>query len=126
MQKFLPGPLTVVLPLKEEILRKYPFCNPTVGFRISSDSIAQKVVAEFIAEHDMPLTSTSANISGTTPESTVSKILEQLGEKREMIDKVIDDGEREGLPSTVIEFKDDKLVVHREGQTSIEAIESAI
>lgn len=126
MKAFLPGPLTVVLPLKKEVLKKYSFCTETVGFRISSDPVAQKTVEEFMEKHNMPLTSTSANISGLSPGSTVPEILEQFGDKKNMIDTVIDDGERAGLPSTVIEFKDNKLIIHREGQTSVEAIEEAI
>jgi L-threonylcarbamoyladenylate synthase len=126
MEAFLPGPLTVVLPLKKEVLKKYPFCSQTVGFRVSSDPVAQKTVEEFMEKNNMPLTSTSANISGELPESTVPEILKQFGDKKDMIDTVIDDGDRSGLPSTVIEFKDGKLIIHREGQTSVEAIQEAI
>ena len=125
-KQFLPGPLTLVLPLKDEVLKEYQFLKPTVGFRISSDPKAQELVARFMEEHDAPLTSTSANISGLPALSSVQEILKQFGNKKKQIDTIIDDGEREGLPSTVIEIKNEKLIIHREGQTSIEDIENVL
>jgi len=125
-EQFLPGPLTLILPLKNSVLEKYPFCNKTVGFRISSDPIAQKTVKDFMETHNMPLTSTSANISNLKTRSSVLRILEQFGNKRTIIDTVVDDGEREGMPSTVVEVKDEKLIVHRESQIPIGDIQAVV
>ena len=125
-KQFLPGPLTLVLPIKKEIRKRYPFLNETVGFRISSDPVAQKTVTDFMEKCDMPLSSTSANISGELTERTVPEILEQFGEKKDMIDEIVDDGERHGLPSTVIELKDGNLIVHREGQIPVGIIKNTL
>ncbi|RKZ77516.1 MAG: hypothetical protein DRQ35_07520, partial [Gammaproteobacteria bacterium] len=123
-EQFLPGPLTLVLSLKKSILVKYPFCNKTVGFRISPDPVAQKVTRDFMGTCGMPLTSTSANISGLPTQKTVPEILKQFGDNKIMIDTVIDDGERKGLPSTVIEVKEERLILHREGQILIGDIQN--
>lgn len=126
IHKFLPGPLTLVLPIREDVQKKYDLEMDTIGFRISSDVKAQELIENFMKEHDAPLTSTSANVSGLPTLSNVPDILKQLGVKKKQIETIIDDGERDGLPSTVIEVKNEKLIIHREGQTSIEAVESAI
>lgn len=125
-RRFLPGPLTLVLPLKDEVLQKHAFLGPTIGFRVSSDHTAQKLVAEFMAEHNVPLTSTSANLSGQPTMPTVSEILAQFGEKKKEINTIIDDGPRDGLPSTVIEIKNQDIIIHREGSVPSEDIYGAV
>lgn len=126
VSQFLPGPITIVLPLKKEILETYPFLNRTVGFRISSDPVAQKVVSDFMEECGVPLTSTSANISGLPTQRTVPEILKQFGTKKNIIKTIVDGGIRKGLPSTVVEVKNEQLIIHREGQVSPNDIKGAI
>ncbi len=113
---FLPGALTVVLEAKDEVPRFLLSKSGELGFRISSDEIAKKVVADFMEKYDAPLSCTSANVSGCETEKTPEKILEQLGEeKSKLITKVFSGGKREGVASTVVRFKDDDLEVLRVG-----------
>ncbi len=114
-ERFLPGPLTLVLPLRKEILYKNSFLVETVGFRISSDVIAEKLVRDFMLEHHMPLTCTSANVSGMPTEPTPQEILLQFGARALQIDTVIDDGPRTGVPTTVVSVIDDTVQIIREG-----------
>ncbi len=121
-ERFLPGPLTLVLPLKEEVRTKYPFLPETAGFRISSDPYAQQLIAEFMEQHHAPLTCTSANISGMETQSTPALICAQFGEKAQMIDVIIDGGTREGFTSTVIQIIGTDFFFLREGAISKEVL----
>ena len=114
-ERFLPGPLTLVLPAKKESLPTHLQYMDTIGFRVSPDPIAQKVIAEFMGKYDAPLTCTSANVSGMATQPTVEEILRQFGEKKHMITEIYDDGKRSGLPSTIVSIRDHEVVCLREG-----------
>ena len=67
IEKYLPGPVTVVLPAGDEVARHPNVVDGCLSFRISSDKVAQKLITDFMAEHNAPLTCTSANVSGIKP-----------------------------------------------------------
>ncbi len=113
--RFLPGELTLVLPLREEIIALHPDIPHMIGFRVSTDPEAQKVIADFMHEHDVPLTCTSANVSGMPTLPTPEKICAQFGERASMIDTIIDKGERSGVPTTVVRITGDTIEILREG-----------
>lgn len=115
-ERFLPGSLTLILKAKADVSSEILHTDQTIGFRISSDPIAQKVIAEYMEEHDAPLTCTSANVSGLATLSTVGEILQQFGQRAHMITKVIDDGPRKGLASTIVRIVDGQITVLREGE----------
>ena len=117
-EEFLPGPLTLVLKAKENIPPEILAQDGTIGFRVSSDPVAMELIERYMAEHDAPLTCTSANVHGKPTLSTPDKILEQFGEAGTVITEVIDGGEREGVASTVVRVIDDAVEVLREGVIS--------
>ncbi len=125
-ETFLPGPLTLVLPIRPEIIKQYNLEIETVAFRVSPDPVAQKLIAEYMEEHDAPLTCTSANLSNEPVMKTVPEILEQFGEDAEKITRVIDDGKRDGEPSTVISVIDGMVGGIREGAIPLSDIHAAI
>lgn len=114
-ERFLPGPLTLVLPAKDTVPSARSAPDRTIGIRISSDPIAHKVVCDFMEEFNAPLTCTSANVHGAPVFSTPGEILQQFGEKAQKIGKIIDDGPRKSLASTVVRIIDDEVTVLREG-----------
>jgi len=116
--QFLPGSLTLVLRAKDTVPMFRRGIENEVSFRISSDPVAQKLIAEYMEKHDAPLTCTSANVSGLATLSTVGEILQQFGQRANMITKVIDDGPRKGLASTIVRIVDDEVTVLREGEIS--------
>lgn len=64
--KYWPGPVTLILPVKNKKLKSLNQASKSVGVRVSSDKIAQKI-SKTIGK---PIVSTSANISGkSTPYS---------------------------------------------------------
>ena len=117
-QHLLPGQLTLVLETKKSIDRNVVAPDGTIGFRVSTDPMAKKIIEDFMAEYDAPLTCTSANVSGAPTFSTPGEILQQFGERANMIDQVIDDGVRKGLASTVVKVINGEVTVIREGEIS--------
>lgn len=69
MERFWPGPLTLVLPARQDIAR--PLVNSTggIGVRISSQPIATEIVRLL----GRPLTATSANPSGQPAAQTLAQ-----------------------------------------------------
>ena len=117
-EAFLPGKLTLILKAKKAVSSKIIAQDRTIGFRISSDPVAQKVIADFMEEHDAPLTCTSANVSGSSTLGTVGEILQQFGPTAHMITQIIDDGPRKGLASTIVRVIREEITVLREGDIS--------
>ncbi len=115
-ERFLPGSLTLVLEAKNTVPEFRRKDANEVSFRISSDPVAQKLIAEYMEKHDAPLTCTSANVSGLATLSTVGEILQQFGPRAHMITKVIDGGPRKGLASTIVRVVDDEITILREGE----------
>ncbi len=113
-ERFLPGPLTLVLAAQPGVPDDVLPTDYTIGFRISSDPIARALAAEMAA----PITCTSANISGMPTEGTVPDILAQFSNRASMIDRVLNGGKREGPPSTVVQVIDDTVTIIREGAIS--------
>lgn len=96
--RFLPGPLTLVLPIRAgQNAAASGFASPDgFGIRISSSPL----VAAIAARLDFPITATSANLSGGRTASTVNEIKRELGDAVELY---LDGGRCRGIiPSTVV------------------------
>jgi L-threonylcarbamoyladenylate synthase len=85
---FLPGALTLVLPKKEIIPSLLVAGRDTIGVRIPDN----KVILELAALTALPLTATSANISGQPTPYSVAEVIEQLGEVVKGVALIIDQG----------------------------------
>lgn len=122
--KRLPGPLTLVLPAKGTVPISALGPGNTIAFRIPDDSVAQQVIADFMAEYGVPLSCTSANVSGMAPEATPEAILQQLiaaGRDTSVITEVVDDGPRTGAASTIVRVIGDTVEVLRQGSVVIDS-----
>lgn len=125
-ERFLPGPVTLVLPARATVPRELHGSGDTVSFRISADPIAQQLIADFMAEYNAPLTCTSANVSGASPENTPEAILAQFGDRASLIDRVLDDGPRSGVASIVVKVVGDSVEIIREGAISAADIRAIV
>ncbi len=123
---FLPGSLTLILKAKDHISDELIASDRTIGFRISSDPVAQKLIAEFMETHNAPLTCTSANVSGSSTLSTPGEILQQFGPRASMVTKILDDGPRKGLASTIVRVMGEKVDILREGEITEAQIRQAL
>lgn len=111
-QKFLPGPLTLLLKRKEEIPAWAVAGSEYFGIRIPDNQFCLRLAKEF----GMAYTSTSANTAGAETNRNVDAILTQLGERAQMIDLIVDTGRlSESLPSTIVSVAHGDVEIVREG-----------
>jgi len=85
---FLPGALTLVLPKKEIISPLLVAGGDTIGIRIPDN----RVILDLTTMTNLPLTATSANISGRPTPYSAQEATEQLGETIENVALVLDQG----------------------------------
>lgn len=120
MNHFMPGPLSLVVPKKEQNGLAPSLSEKGVSFRIPGNDFARAIVSEL----GKPVTTTSANISGEGPLYAVDQV------KATFLDKVhliLDQGDlppRE--PSTVLDLQGELPKVLRVGPISGEEIQKAI
>ncbi len=113
-EKFLPGPLTLVVPAKDHLPKELA-PDGTVGIRVPDDAFTRA----FSAMSEYPITSTSANLAGMETPHTVRDLLAHFGPKMGDIDLYIDDGPRSGgVGSTVVSCLSTLPVLLREGAIS--------
>jgi len=96
---FLPGPVTVVLKKKDKVHDILTSGSELVGIRFP----AHDTTIKLIQLTGVPITSTSANISGEAPPKRVTQI-------RIAADYIIDGGECSGEPSTVVDLVNGKIL----------------
>lgn len=106
--RFLPGPLTVILK-KNPKLNYACFDQNSIAIRFSSHEITQKIAQSF----GKPLLLSSANISGGPNLEKVDQIELAVGD---LVEAIIDDGDlKQSIPSTILSFVTDKPKILREG-----------
>ena len=122
-EKFLPGPLTMILKKRGGIDTGIARGMDTIGVRIPRNEFCTTLVREF----GLPFTTTSANKSGMMPACSTEAILLQLGESVQHIDLVIDAGVLPSRsPSTVVDVSSHAVVILREGALSTQEILAAL
>lgn len=116
-KRFMPGPLTVILPKKDVVPLEVTAGLETVAVRCPSDPIAH----ELIVEAGVPIAAPSANRSGRPSPTTAKHVIEDMDG---IIDMIIDGGDSEfGLESTVIKAeKDGGCIVLRPGAVTPEML----
>ena len=118
IDRFWPGPLTVLVP-KKATLPEAISATSTVGVRVPDHEVARGLLR--LAG---PMAVTSANISGKASPITARQVLAQLGGRIAMI---IDGGETPGgIPSTLVDCMGTEIQILREGPISKEELLSAV
>lgn len=117
MDVFWPGPLTLIFPARVNLPTLLTAGTSTIGIRQSSHPFARQLLRAF----GMPITATSANISGRTAAVDAFEVKSQFGDK---IDMVFDGGRTPGVGgSTIIGLKGGKLILIREGAIAFKEIQ---
>jgi len=107
MEKFWPGPLTLVVP-KHHNLPHNLSAYDTVGVRMPDYHFTLRLLNK-----TGPLATTSANISGMENSLSAREVYEQLGGR---IDLILDGGHTPGsVPSTMVDFSKKTPRILREG-----------
>lgn len=120
MDRFWPGPLTLIFPAHSRLPSLLTGDSGTIGVRISPHPL----VAEIFKKWPYPITATSANISGTSPAKDRSEVTHHFPDE---LDYILDGGETTaGLCSTIIGLKDDLFEEIRRGEIPFRDINDAL
>jgi len=115
-EKFWPGGLTMVFQSSPVVSSALTSSTGKVGVRISSHPLAHTLSK---ALH-VPITGTSANISGKPPCLKADQVVEYFNSA---VDIILDGGETQGkCPSTILDVTTDPPVIIREGMVKGEEI----
>jgi len=114
-KKFWPGPLTLILKCKPDMLMTARGGASGIGLRASSDPFA-KALVETLGE---PIISTSANRSGKKPLFSAGRIEKELGSE---LDFILNAGVRSGKASTVLDLSGPEMKLVRQGAIKFELI----
>lgn len=120
MDRFWPGPLTLILPAKANLSRYITAGTGTVAVRIPGRSFAQTLAAAV----DFPITATSANVSTRPPAASPEAVFRYFDDR---IDVIIDCGRTPGaIPSTIVDATGVRPAVLRRGVVPEEEILRAL
>lgn len=109
MDRFWPGPLTLILAAKENISEYLTAGTHTVAVRIPGRSFSLDLARAV----DFPITATSANISGMPPAQDAATVVQYFGDA---IDLVVDGGRTPGgNSSTIADVTGKDFQILREG-----------
>jgi L-threonylcarbamoyladenylate synthase len=120
VQKFWPGPLTVIGQAAPDLPDELTAGTKSVGVRLPDDDR----VRALIAACGGALTATSANLSGQPAARTAAEVESYFGQQ---VDLIVDDGVTTSeAPSTVVDATTSELKLVREGVIPSSEIRSVI
>ena len=120
VDRFWPGPLTTVLPKKDEVPGIVTAGLPSVAIRMPDHPMALTL----IKESGCPIAAPSANLFGYLSSTTAEHVRDQLCDQ---VDLILDGGPCPvGVESTIVSFLEEKPRLLRPGGVSLEEIETII
>jgi L-threonylcarbamoyladenylate synthase len=120
IERFFPGPLTVVLKKKDSVPEIATAGLDSIGVRMPGLSMTQ----EFLKTCGTPVAAPSANLSGRPSPTTWQAVYEDLNGRIDCILK--GDATEIGLESTVVDCRGEVPIVLRQGAISIEELREVI
>jgi L-threonylcarbamoyladenylate synthase len=113
-EKIWPGPLTLVLSLRDEKLKESLNLNEKVAIRVPNNQCLQSLL-----KNSKFLIGTSANVSGESPFTKSQDCYQGIKD----YDVFLDGGDIEnGVESTILEIDKGKPIIHRKGPLKEEEI----
>lgn len=120
MERFLPGPLTLVFKSSSQKLSWVLAGGDKLGVRVSPS----KLVHRILEETRLPVTATSANPSGKKSCVAANRVFYFFNGR---IDLILDAGRSKVfLPSTVLDVSGEEVSLIRQGHIPIEEIEKVV
>lgn len=115
-KKFMPGPLTVILPKREIIPPEVTAGLDSVAIRCPIHPVAN----ELIKISGLPIAAPSANSSGKPSPTTAQHVYDDMNGK---IPLILDGGECDvGVESTVVKITENEIVLLRPGAVTVEML----
>ena len=116
MEKFWPGPLTIIFPKREIVPDIVTAGLETVAVRMSTHPIFREVVRKL----NRPLAAPSANQFGRISPTTAQHVFDELSGR---IPLIVDGGATEhGIESTIVQVTNQVIVVWRRGPITDEML----
>ena len=116
IEKFWPGPLTVIVPRKTSVSNLITANLDTVAIRFPSHIVSRKLIDAC----GFPLAAPSANLSGKPSPTSAKHVYDDLNGR---VKAILDGGICEvGLESTIVKIDDDSLRVLRPGIISVDML----
>lgn len=120
MQRFMPGPLTLLLKKKAIVPDLVTSGLDTVAIRVPDHALTLQLLQQL----DFPLAAPSANPFGYISPTTAQHVYDQL---QGIIPYVLDGGATTvGVESTIVGFEGDDVIVYRVGGLAVEEIEAIV
>lgn len=118
IDKFLPGPLTLIIKAKDNIIKSMGI--ETVGVRIPNYDLALEILNEF-----GPLATTSVNESG---EPSINDYEQIINEYSNCVDKIYSPSNQKiaRLASSVLDITSNEIEILRQGAITKEEIERVL
>ncbi|MGQ7374551.1 L-threonylcarbamoyladenylate synthase [Streptococcus suis] len=116
--RFMPGPLTIILKANKKVPFWVNSGLDTVGFRLPKHEKTLRLIAE-----TGPLIGPSANVSGQESGKEFTKLLSQFSEK---LEGIADDEALTGIDSTILDLSGPRARILRQGSISRVEIQKAI
>ena len=116
-EKFMPGPLTVILKAKDTVPRETRGGLDTVAVRCPSNFVANKL----IELSGVAIAAPSANLSGSPSPTCAAHVIDDMNGR---VDVIIDGGDSDfGLESTIVKLNcDDTVTLLRPGKITPEEL----
>lgn len=115
VEKFWPGPLTLILPRSERVPDQVTGGGPTVGLRMPNHPLALELLRSF----GRGLAAPSANRFGEVSPTRAQHVRRDLGDQA----LVLDGGPCQvGIESTIVAFQNQRPVVVRPGRIAAEEL----
>ena len=112
VKAFWPGGLTLIFQADKNVSPLLTAGTGKIGIRLSSHSVATGLALEA----GIPITGTSANMTGTPPCDSAEEVFRAMGKK---VDLILDGGKTEGRKgSTVLDVTVNPPEILREGMVS--------
>lgn len=121
VNKLLPGPITLLLPLPAETgILPYFRKNGYTGVRFIEHSRMNNILKKY----NNPISTTSINPSGHEPANSVNEILQYFAGELDLI--IVEEKDRETVPSTILKVEPNNYNIIREGIVSKDKIETIL
>ena len=111
LNRFWPGKISIILNCPSKKFLYLHRGAKTLAFRLPNKRDLVNLIKKV-----GPLVAPSANLEGKPPAKTISQAKKYFGDK---VDFYIDAGKLNGLPSTLIQIKNNKILIKRKGAVKI-------
>ena len=118
-EKFWPGPLTILAPLKDYSLRSLTRGSEFIGLRVPNNNDSLLLISECGGY----LVGTSANLSVYNSNHFASSVISQLPDIDAILINDIEDNSKE---STIIKVENDEIIILRLGSIDSQLLQSIL